>query len=84
VKFTVVIEQADTNFSVYVPDLPGCIATAATLEEAHKMIRDAIEFHLEGMLQHGETIPPATTRCSEVEIDVEQLIASNPPATVNP
>jgi predicted RNase H-like HicB family nuclease len=83
VKFTVVIEKAENNYSVYVPDLPGCVATAATLEEARQMIQEAIEFHLEGMLQHGEAIPPATTQCDEIEVDVQQL-AAMPPAPINP
>ena len=83
-KFAVVFEKAADNYSVYVPDLPGCVAAGATLEEAKQLIREAIEFHLEGMLLHGETIPLATTQCGEVEVNVEQIVASIPPAAINP
>lgn len=48
-RYAVVIEKAESNYSAYVPDLPGCIATGATVEEAESQIREAIEFHLEGM-----------------------------------
>ncbi|MHC5831362.1 MAG: type II toxin-antitoxin system HicB family antitoxin, partial [Nostoc sp.] len=49
--YVVVIEKADSNYSAYVPDLPGCVTTGATLEEVKQMIIEAIEFHLEGMLE---------------------------------
>ena len=48
-KYAIVIEKADNNFSAYVPDLPGCIATVQTLEEVEQQIREAIEFNLDGM-----------------------------------
>lgn len=83
-KYAVVFEKADDNYSVYVPDLPGCVAAGATLEEAKQLIGEAIMFHVEGMLLHGESIPRATTQCGEVEVDVEQIAASIPPATGNP
>jgi predicted RNase H-like HicB family nuclease len=83
-KFAVVFEKGDDNYSVYVPDLPGCVATGATLEEAKQMIREAIEFHLEGMLLHGETIPPATTQCGDVEVNAEQIVSCVPSVAVNP
>lgn len=57
-RYVVVVEgAADTNYSAYVPDLPGCIATGDTVEEAEANIRDAITFHLEGMRTAGEAIP---------------------------
>ena len=56
-KFAVVIEKAESNYSAFVPDLPGCIATGSTLEEVENQIREAIEFHIEGMRQDGEEIP---------------------------
>ena len=52
------IDKAGRNFSAYVPDLPGCIATGATLAEIAGAIREAIEFHLDGMREDGEPIPP--------------------------
>ena len=56
-KYTVVIERTPNNYAAYVPDLPGCVATGSTREELLEQIREAIEFHIEGMLEDGETIP---------------------------
>jgi predicted RNase H-like HicB family nuclease len=49
-RYAVVIEKAENNCSAYVPDLPGCVATGATVAEAEAQIREAIEFHIEGLL----------------------------------
>ena len=68
-RYAVVIEKAQNNYSAYVPDLPGCVATGKTVEEVEEQIREAIEFHLEGLKQDGQPIPvPAST--SEV-VDVK-------------
>ena len=56
-RYAIVIEQAGTNFSAYVPDLPGCIATGATVEETEANIREAIAFHLEGLRDDGLPLP---------------------------
>ncbi len=56
-RYVVVIEKAENNYSAYAPDLPGCIATGATLEETRQQIREAIEFHLELMRDEGLAIP---------------------------
>ena len=56
-RFLVVYEQGDHNYCAYVPDLPGCASTGATLGETREHIREAIAFHLEGMRQDGEDIP---------------------------
>lgn len=53
-KYAVVIEQAKSNYSAYVPDVPGCVATGATIEDVEKEIREAIELHIEGMRGDGE------------------------------
>ncbi|MEH2421324.1 MAG: type II toxin-antitoxin system HicB family antitoxin [Nostoc sp.] len=66
--YVVVIEKADSNYSAYVPDLPGCVTTGATLEEVKQMIAEAIEFHLEGMLKDGLLIPKPTSIAHEVEV----------------
>jgi len=58
-QYVVVIEQATNNYAAYVPALPGCIATGRTHGEAAAMIREAIDFHLEGLREDGEPIPPA-------------------------
>jgi predicted RNase H-like HicB family nuclease len=67
-RYTVLFEQTATGCSAHVPDLPGCIAAGATLDETRQLIREAIEFHLEGMRLHGEAIPLPTTRGEEVEV----------------
>ncbi|MGJ0392217.1 MAG: type II toxin-antitoxin system HicB family antitoxin [Methylocystis sp.] len=56
-RYAVVIEKAGDNFSAYVPDLPGCIATGDTLEEVELEIRDAIRFHIEGLEADGLPVP---------------------------
>lgn len=67
-RYAVVIESAEGNFSTYVPDLPGCVATGATIEEAEQAIRSAIELHLEGLREEGAPIPPPTSRVEYVEV----------------
>ena len=67
-RYAVVIEEAGSNFSAYVPDLPGCVATGATVEETEQAIREAIEFHLEGMREDGDPIPPPSSRVDYVEV----------------
>lgn len=67
-RYAVVIENAGTNLSAYVPDLPGCVATGATVMEAEQAIREAIELHLEGMREDGTPIPPASSRVDYVEV----------------
>jgi predicted RNase H-like HicB family nuclease len=69
-RFAVVIERAENNYSAYVPDLPGCIATGDTVDEARREIAEAIEFHLEGMKLNGETIPTPTAVADYVETGV--------------
>ena len=67
-RYAVVIEKAHGNYSAYVPDLPGCVATGATVEEVEREIREAIEFHLEGLRDAGEPIPEPTSRMAYVEV----------------
>ena len=67
-RYAVVIENAGSNFSAYVPDLPGCVATGATVEEVETAIREAIEFHLDGLRQDGSPIPPASSTVEYVEV----------------
>ena len=57
VRYGIVIEKGEQNCSAYVPDLPGCIATGATVEETKERLREAIQTHLEGMREDGEAIP---------------------------
>jgi predicted RNase H-like HicB family nuclease len=67
-KYTVFFEQTATGYSAHVPDLPGCVAAGVTLEETRQLIREAIEFHIEGMKLHGEAIPEPTTLVEHLEI----------------
>lgn len=67
-KYAIVIEKAENNYSAYVPDLPGCIATGATIEEVEQQIQEAIEFHLDGMREDGEPIPPPSSHVEYVDV----------------
>jgi len=67
-RYAVVIEDAGGNFSAYVPDLPGCVATGATIVETEQAIREAIELHLEGIREDGDPIPPPSSRVDYVEV----------------
>ena len=67
-RYAVVIEKAPSNYAAYVPDLPGCIATGATVVETESLIREAIEFHLEGLRAEGLPIPPPSSQVEYVDV----------------
>jgi len=67
-RYAVVIEQAANNYSAYVPDLPGCVATGSSIAEAEQAIREAIEFHIEGLREDGVPVPQPTSRVDYVEV----------------
>ena len=67
-RYAIVIERAQGNYSAYVPDLPGCVATGASIEEAEIEIRAAIEFHLAGMREDGEPPPQPSSYVEYVEV----------------
>lgn len=67
-RYAVVIEQSETGFSAFVLDVPGCVATGSTVEEAKAAIREALEFHLADMRQDDAPIPQPTSRVDYVEI----------------
>ncbi|MBV9033057.1 MAG: type II toxin-antitoxin system HicB family antitoxin [Acidobacteriaceae bacterium] len=68
-QYAVVIEHAPgSNYSAYVPDLPGCVTVGDTLEEIERMMHEAIEFHLEGMREDGLPIPEPTTSVAVIEV----------------
>ena len=67
-RYAVVIERAGSNYSAYVPDLPGCVATGSTLEETELEIREAIEFHLAGLREDGLPLPVPESRVDYVEV----------------
>jgi predicted RNase H-like HicB family nuclease len=69
-KYLIVIEPTGTGFSAYSPDLPGCVSTGATHEEVERNMREAIEFHLEGLREEGYPVPEPGTSSAYVETTV--------------
>lgn len=67
-RYAIVIERAATNFSAYVPDLPGCVATGRTVEETEREIREAIAFHLDGLREDGLPIPAALSQVDYTDV----------------
>ena len=67
-RYAVVIEKAGDNFSTYVPDLPGCIATGKTVPEPEQAIRKAIELHVAGLREDGLPIPAPSSQVDYVEV----------------
>jgi len=68
-RYAIVIEVAGANLAAYVPDLPGCIATGKTRREVERLIRDAIELHLEGLREDGLTVPEPSSSVEYVEVE---------------
>jgi predicted RNase H-like HicB family nuclease len=66
-RYAVVIEKANGNYSAYVPDLPGCVAAGPTVEAVESEIREAIRFHIEGLKEDGHSVPPPTSLAEYVE-----------------
>ena len=66
-RYAVVIERGETSYGAYVPDLPGCVAVANTAEEVERLIREAIQFHIEGLREYGAPVPEPTSRIEYVE-----------------
>ena len=66
-RYAIVIEKAERNYSAYAPDLPGCVATGNTVAAAEHKIRDAIRFHIEGLKQDGLPVPAPTSSVDYVE-----------------
>ncbi|GAX42607.1 hypothetical protein NIES4075_36090 [Tolypothrix sp. NIES-4075] len=66
-RYAIVIEKAANNYSAYVPDLPGCVASGANIQEVNQQIKEAIAFHLDGLREEGLPIPEPTTLCEYVE-----------------
>jgi predicted RNase H-like HicB family nuclease len=67
-RYAIVIEKGEGNYSAYVPDLPGCVATGSSVKETERSIREAIEFHLDGLRADGLPIPQPTSQVEYVEI----------------
>jgi predicted RNase H-like HicB family nuclease len=69
-RYAIVVERAGNNYSAYVPDLPGCVATGTTLEETEQLIREAVELHLDGLREDGLPIPRPLSQVEYVEVAV--------------
>ena len=67
-RYLVVVEEGPNSFGAYVPDLPGCVAAAETRQEALALIRDAIEFHIEGLKETGQSIPKPSSSAEVVDV----------------
>ncbi|HET9261501.1 MAG TPA: type II toxin-antitoxin system HicB family antitoxin [Vicinamibacterales bacterium] len=67
-RYLVVVEEGQSSFGAYVPDLPGCVAAGETREEALALIRDAIEFHIEGLREAGQSIPRPSSTAEVVDV----------------
>lgn len=69
-KYAIVVEKGDTSYGAYVPDLPGCVAAAETRAEVMKLIKEAIELHLDGLRADGEPIPQPHSEMEYVDVTV--------------
>jgi predicted RNase H-like HicB family nuclease len=67
-EYAIVIEDAGENYSAYVPDLPGCVSTGSSVDEATANIRGAIALHIESLREHGEEVPPPISHASTVQV----------------
>jgi predicted RNase H-like HicB family nuclease len=67
-KYLIVIERTDSGYSTYSPDLPGCVSTGTSREEAERNMREAIEFHVDGLRQEGYPVPEPQATSSYVEL----------------
>ena len=68
-RYMVVVEKGDTSWGAHVPDLPGCVAVGETREEVVKLIREAIDFHIEGLREDGQTVPPPSSEYEFIDVD---------------
>ena len=69
-KYLIIVEKTDTGYSAYSPDLPGCVTTGATHEEIEGNMREAIQFHLDGLRLEGEAIPSPSSSSAYIEVPV--------------
>jgi len=67
-RYAVIVEEGETSFGAYVPDLPGCVAVAETRNEVLRLIEEAIEFHVDGLRQDGQPIPELSSSIEYVEV----------------
>jgi len=66
-KYAVVIEKTERNYSAYIPDLPGCVATGPSIAKVSRLIREAVQLHIKGLREDGLPVPKPTARCEYLE-----------------
>jgi predicted RNase H-like HicB family nuclease len=69
-EYVVVVEQGESNFAAYVPDLPGCVAAGETRDETLQLIREAIELHVQSLREAGESVPAPTSTAERIVVHV--------------
>jgi len=69
-RYLMIIEPTETGYSIYSPDIPGCVSTGQTREEAERNMREAIEFHIEGLKQEGYPVPEPQASSTYIELPV--------------
>lgn len=69
-EYLIIIESGKQNYSAYAPDLPGCVATGKTLEEVTRRMQEAIEFHIQGLLEEREPVPEPTSIAERVQVSI--------------
>jgi len=67
-RYAIVVEKAKSNYAAYVPDLPGCVATGATVEEVERRLREAIEVHVQGLREDGLSVPEPSSVVDYLEV----------------
>jgi predicted RNase H-like HicB family nuclease len=69
-RYAIVVEKAESNYAAYVPDLPGCVATGATVEETERLLQEAVELHVQGLREDGLPVPEPSSVVDYLEIPV--------------
>jgi predicted RNase H-like HicB family nuclease len=69
-RYSILIEKTKTGFSAYLPDLPGCIATGRAKQQVRRRIQEAVEIHLQSMLEDGDRIPEPTSQCEYLNVQL--------------
>ena len=67
-KYAIIIEPSENGYSAYAPDVPGCVAAGDTQEETVRLMREALDFHLDGLRQDGEVMPPVQSTVDYYEV----------------
>ena len=75
-RYAIVIEKADSNYSAYLPDVPGCIATGTTVDEVKRNLAQALEFHLDGIRADGDSIPQPSSTVDYVDVSTNSKRAA--------